>query len=160
MQRLATIVALAIGALGLAGCVYDPYTGTYYPCCNYYGSPYYRYPYPPYGYPSQSPYYAPPGQTAPPGGYSSQPMPPPPARPGASAYPSGGGPLQQRFESANTSRDGRLTREQAQAGMPMVARNFDAIDRDHKGYVTLPEVRRFVALQRAERSDPHQSSVQ
>jgi hypothetical protein len=53
----------------LAGCVYDPYTGGYYPCCAYpyqaYGSPYYRAP--GYGYPAQ------PGP-----GYQPQPGYPPP----------------------------------------------------------------------------------
>jgi len=43
------MLALMVTAVTLGGCVYDPYTGTYVPCCGYYGSPYYRYPY--YGYP-------------------------------------------------------------------------------------------------------------
>ena len=47
MRRIAALLALTVGASLLAGCVYDPYTGTWQPCCNYYGSPYYRYP-PPY----------------------------------------------------------------------------------------------------------------
>ena len=33
--------------------------------------------------------------------------------------------------------------------MPLVAQNFDAIDFDQKGYVTLPEVRAFVARVRS-----------
>ena len=45
MQRLAGLLVLALTAVLLAGCVYDPYTGTYRPCCGYYGYPYYRYPY-------------------------------------------------------------------------------------------------------------------
>ena len=42
----------------------------------------------------------------------------------------------------------------------MVASNFDAIDRDGKGYVTLPEVRAFAAEMRAERSQTGQPVIQ
>jgi hypothetical protein len=77
--QLLAVVVLAAGVLG--GCVYDPYTGTYGPCCGYYGYPYYGYPYyrypPPYYYGSQTvPYGA-----APPSGYTA----PPPGQPGT--YP-------------------------------------------------------------------------
>jgi hypothetical protein len=156
MRRTGAVLALAGAAALLSGCVYDPYTGAYYPCCNYYGYPYYRYPAPYYppppGYspgpaggpppgPQQGPYQG--------GPYQSQPLPPPPG-PRASAQPSGGGGgLAQRFANANFTHDGRLTRQQAQAGMPMVARNFDTIDIEHKGYVTLPEIRAFAAERRA-----------
>ena len=40
MRRIAALLALTVGASLLAGCVYDPYTGTWQPCCNYYGYPY------------------------------------------------------------------------------------------------------------------------
>ena len=159
-MRLRTILALAGVATLLGGCVYDPYTGTYVPCCNYYGYPYgYGYPRPyyrpaPYAYPQggypqapyggqqQGPYGAPP--PGPPG--AGRPPPPPP--PGGSAYPSSDRGLAQRFAAANVTHDGRLTRDQAATGMPMVARNFDTIDVDHKGFVTLPEIRTFAAERR------------
>jgi hypothetical protein len=158
-MRLRTILALAGVAAVLGGCVYDPYTGTYVPCCNYYGypygygypRPYYRpapygypqggYPQAPYGGPQQGPYGAPP--PGPPGAG----RPPPP--PGASAYPSSDRGLAQRFAAANATHDGRLTRDQAANGMPVVARNFDTIDVGHKGFVTLPEIRAFAAERRA-----------
>jgi hypothetical protein len=132
MRRIAALLALTVGASLLAGCVYDPYTATWRPCCNYYGYPYYRYPpsYYPYGYPP-GPYMAPPqGQ---PGAYPEQPAQPPP-RPGAANYPL--------------------------PGMPMVTQNFAAIDLDRNGYVTLPEVRASAAQQRAERDDAGQQSIQ
>jgi hypothetical protein len=44
--------------------------------------------------------------------------------------------------------------------MPLVAQNFDAIDIDRKGYVTLPEVRAFAVQRRAERGQAAQSSAQ
>ena len=69
MRRSGSVLLLFIIAALLAGCVYDPYTGTYYPCCSYYGYPY-QYPYPPY-------YQYPPGYTYQP---ALQP-PPPPGRP-------------------------------------------------------------------------------
>lgn len=52
--------------------------------------------------------------------------------------------LQSRFASANTSRDGKLTREQAASGMPMVAKHFDEIDMQRAGYVTLPQIEAFM----------------
>ena len=61
--RRILVAALLVGIGALGGCVYDPYTGAYVPCCGYYGYPYYgyyRYP-PPYYYgPQSAPYYAPP----------------------------------------------------------------------------------------------------
>lgn len=51
--------------------------------------------------------------------------------------------MQARFASANTTRDGKLTREQAAAGMPMVASHFDEIDVQRNGYVTLPQIEGF-----------------
>ena len=48
--------------------------------------------------------------------------------------------LQARFARANTTGDGKLTREQATARMPMVAKHFDEIDTQHAGYVTLPQI--------------------
>ncbi|GJG94976.1 EF-hand domain-containing protein [Cupriavidus pauculus] len=53
--------------------------------------------------------------------------------------------LQTRFANANTTRDGKLTRAQAQAGMPMVAKHFDEIDTHHVGYLTLPQIEAFMA---------------
>jgi hypothetical protein len=91
MRVIPALLALTLTALLLGGCVYDPYTGTYVPCCGYYGYPYYGYrypyrypgPYAPYGYRS-GPYGPPPqGQ---PGGYPPYSAPPPP-RPGASLAP-------------------------------------------------------------------------
>ncbi len=77
MRRIAGLLALTLTAALLAGCAYDPYTGTYAPCCGYYGypyygNPYYRYPppYAPYGYPSGT-YVAPPQSQ--PGPYASPP---------------------------------------------------------------------------------------
>ena len=52
--------------------------------------------------------------------------------------------LQTRFANANTTRDGKLTREQAAAGMPMVAKHFDEIDTQKLGYITLPQIEAFV----------------
>jgi len=71
----------------------------------------------------------------------------------AQAAPQGGNPqrmermvaqLQTRFANANTTRDGKLTKEQAAAGMPMVASHFDEIDTQKLGYVTLPEIEAYM----------------
>ncbi|WGS53799.1 EF-hand domain-containing protein [Paraburkholderia sp. D15] len=52
--------------------------------------------------------------------------------------------LQTRFANANTTHDGKLTRDQAAAGMPRVAQHFDEIDTQKAGYVTLPQIEAFM----------------
>lgn len=52
--------------------------------------------------------------------------------------------LQTRFANANTTHDGKLTKAQAAAGMPMVARHFDEIDTQKAGYITLPQIAAFM----------------
>ena len=59
--------------------------------------------------------------------------------------------LQTRFSSANTTHDGKLTREQATIGMPMVAKHFDEIDTQKNGYVTLPQIEAFMREHAAQR---------
>lgn len=49
--------------------------------------------------------------------------------------------LPARFAQADRDADGRLTLAEAQAGMPGVARRFDAIDASGKGWVSLDEIR-------------------
>jgi hypothetical protein len=56
IRRALTVIALIAGAAMLQGCAYDPYTGTYNPCCAYpaYSYSYPAYSYPAYGYPAYS----------------------------------------------------------------------------------------------------------
>ena len=57
--------------------------------------------------------------------------------------------LREKFEAANTTHDGRLTVAQASAGrMPKVVQNFGLIDADHKGYVTIRDIKMFRRSQR------------
>jgi EF hand len=51
--------------------------------------------------------------------------------------------MTERFAAADVNHDGKLTREEAEAKMPMVAKNFDQIDTTHKGYVTLDDIQAF-----------------
>ena len=46
----------------------------------------------------------------------------------------------ERFKKADTNGDGRLSREEAQKGMPQLARDFDRIDANKDGMVTLEEL--------------------
>ena len=57
--------------------------------------------------------------------------------------------VRERFAVANTTHDGRLTLEQAKAGFPAMARLFDAIDRDHKGYITIDDIKAYYDAKRA-----------
>lgn len=59
--------------------------------------------------------------------------------------------LTERFTAADANHDGKLTREEADAKMPMVARNFAQIDKAHKGYVTLEDIQAFSRDKMAER---------
>ena len=59
----------------------------------------------------------------------------------------------ERFQSANTTGDGHLTLAQA-----MIVRNFDAIDVQHKGYVTLQDIRAYRQQMRAMREDGNNKS--
>ena len=77
------------------------------------------------------------GQAAPPG-YGA------PAQPQAGGGRAEHADMAARFRMANTTHDGRLTMAQAQAGgMGGVARHFQQIDRDQKGYVTIQDVREW-----------------
>lgn len=46
----------------------------------------------------------------------------------------------QRFKEADTNNDGKLTREEAKAGMPEVYKRFDQIDVRKRGYLTERQV--------------------
>jgi hypothetical protein len=49
--------------------------------------------------------------------------------------------IEQRFNAANTTHDGHLTKEQAQKGMPRVYKNWDKIDTANAGFVTLQQIK-------------------
>ncbi|MDE2515085.1 MAG: hypothetical protein KGL12_03570 [Rhodospirillales bacterium] len=58
----------------------------------------------------------------------------------------------ERFKRANTTGDGHLTRAQAKAGhMPAIARHFDRIDTQHRGYVTMADIKSYYKEMRAKR---------
>ncbi|WP_108508594.1 EF-hand domain-containing protein [Polynucleobacter acidiphobus] len=48
--------------------------------------------------------------------------------------------IDERFAAADKNKDGKLTLEEAKAGMPRVAANFQRIDTQKKGYVTAAEI--------------------
>ncbi|MEI6116842.1 MAG: EF-hand domain-containing protein [Burkholderiales bacterium] len=52
-----------------------------------------------------------------------------------------------RFKAADKNGDGKLTLEEAKAGMPRIAAVFDKIDTDNKGYLTLPQILKVVENQ-------------
>ena len=66
----------------------------------------------------------------------------PPPQGGQMAPPGARQNFRQRFEAANTTNDGRLTLQQAQAArMGQLVRHFSEIDSGNKGYITLQDVR-------------------
>jgi Ca2+-binding EF-hand superfamily protein len=54
--------------------------------------------------------------------------------------------MEGRFKAADKDGDGKLTRDEAKAGMPRVSSNFDKIDKGGKGYVTLDEIKAAMAV--------------
>ncbi len=62
-----------------------------------------------------------------------------------------GAELQKRFAAADQNGDGKLTREEAQAGMPMVYKHFDEIDKAHAGSISLADIAAFVKERRGAR---------
>jgi len=56
--------------------------------------------------------------------------------------------VQARFTAADKDHDGKLSKEEAKAGMPRVAQYFDQIDTEHTGYVTFEQITAFMAKQK------------
>ena len=48
--------------------------------------------------------------------------------------------MQKRFAAADKNGDGRLTKEEAEVGMPYVYKHFDEIDKAKQGSITLAEI--------------------
>jgi hypothetical protein len=60
--------------------------------------------------------------------------------------------LQQRFDAANTTHDGKLTKDQAAAAnWTYIVKNFDKMDKDKKGYVTVSDIRNYAKTMHAQR---------
>ncbi|WP_411882314.1 EF-hand domain-containing protein [Polaromonas sp. YR568] len=59
--------------------------------------------------------------------------------------------LQKRFDAADANRDGKLTREEAQAKMPRIYKNFDAIDTAHAGTISLADIETFLVSKKGSR---------
>lgn len=53
--------------------------------------------------------------------------------------------MESRLQQADANHDGKLTKEEATKGMPRVAQHFAEIDTDGKGYVTLDQLKTFMA---------------
>jgi Ca2+-binding EF-hand superfamily protein len=48
---------------------------------------------------------------------------------------------EERFAASDKNADGKLTLEEAQAGMPRIASNFKKIDSNSDGFVTMEEIK-------------------
>lgn len=56
--------------------------------------------------------------------------------------------LQKRFDAADANADGLLSRDEAKTGMPRVFKQFDRIDSDKDGTITMEQIGSFAAQQR------------
>jgi hypothetical protein len=57
----------------------------------------------------------------------------------------------QHFADANTTNDGKLTLAQAQTGYKSIAKSFADIDVNHRGYVTVDDIKAWRAAKKAAR---------
>lgn len=53
--------------------------------------------------------------------------------------------IAERFAAADKNHDGKLTLEEAKAGMPRIAEAFSKIDTDERGYLTLAQIEEVAA---------------
>jgi hypothetical protein len=67
------------------------------------------------------------------------------SNPSMPSVPTGDQEVVARFKAADKNGDGKLTLEEAEAGMPRVAMAWDKIDVDKKGYITLEQLLIIVA---------------
>jgi hypothetical protein len=65
--------------------------------------------------------------------------------PSQAAFGPGPAEVEARFKAADHDGDGRLTREEAEQGMPRIARKFDELDTGKQGYLTLEQVKAAAA---------------
>lgn len=49
--------------------------------------------------------------------------------------------MEKKFAAADKDGDGKLTPEEAKAGMPRVSANFAKIDKGNKGFVTVEDIK-------------------
>lgn len=53
--------------------------------------------------------------------------------------------MESKFAAADKDGDGKLTPEEAKAGMPRVSKNFSKIDAGGKGFVTVEDIKAAMA---------------
>lgn len=64
------------------------------------------------------------------------------------------GGIEAHFSAANSTHDGRLTKAQAeQSDWTRVAKHFDEIDTDHKGWISVDQIHAFNKSHRKHRKD-------
>jgi NADH dehydrogenase FAD-containing subunit len=78
----------------------------------------------------------------------------PAGKPAAQTATKAKAPGRAAFNRADANHDGFLTREEAQKGMPRVAKNFDRIDTDKDGKVSRDELRAFRVANKGGKKTP------
>ena len=68
------------------------------------------------------------------------------------------GHMLERLKQADTNGDGMLSRDEAKA-LPMISKNFDAIDANHDGQITMEELRAFHKARAGERRAEHWKKI-
>lgn len=68
--------------------------------------------------------------------------------PNMPATPADDAEVTARFKAADKNGDGKVTREEAEAGLPRIAMAWEKIDVDKKGYITLEQLQVIAANNR------------
>jgi Ca2+-binding EF-hand superfamily protein len=74
---------------------------------------------------------------------------------GPSGHDGGREGMAARLKAADANGDGLISKAEAQAALPMIARHFDEIDANKDGFVTGDELRAFHQQHRAQRRAEH-----
>jgi Ca2+-binding EF-hand superfamily protein len=64
--------------------------------------------------------------------------------------------VRDRLQTADTDHDGAISKAEADAGLPRIAKNFDRIDADHDGRITPDELKAVAAQFAARRNGAQQ----
>ncbi len=66
--------------------------------------------------------------------------------------------MRERLQAADTDHDGRISKAEAEAKLPRIAKRFDQLDGNHDGYLDADELKAMASQLRARRNDAQQTT--
>lgn len=68
--------------------------------------------------------------------------------------------MQERLKAADKNGDGKISREEAAASLPKLAKQFDKIDANKDGFITREEIKAWHDQHAARKADPDKKAKQ